>query len=186
MKKITLTLLTLCVGVQVLISCSSNKSDETNADSSSVASSSTSTAPAENPVKAENGPAGYEVTSMPDSAVLGKNREALVKIKGANVVELMDADGNSIGSELTVKLSLTNKSTLDDKIFFSVSASDARLELDNKVSVPSSGSDGTSNPDPESTSEVTWKFTLPANTKPAKLNFFMDGTRVGVNLMPKA
>jgi hypothetical protein len=186
MKKINLTLLTLCIGVQVLTSCSSDKQEENNADTATVAASSTSPSTAEKVEKTENGPASYEVTAMPDSAILGKDREALVKIMDVNVLELTDADGNSTGSELTVKLSVTNKSKLDAKKYFTLDPSEARLELDNKISVPYSDSSGNTSPQAESTSESTWTFTLPANTKPAKLNFFMSGTRVGVNLSPQA
>jgi uncharacterized protein YcfL len=185
MKKITLTLLGLCVVAQVLTSCSSNKKEEDQTDSTTTTAVVTeTTAPAtEQPA---NAPLSYKVTAMPDSAILGKDREALVKVSDINVVELVNADGKPTGSELTIKLSITNKSTLDVKKFFTVEAANARLELDNKVSIPSSGSDGNSSPEPESTSEAIWKFTLPPSTKPAKLNFFMSGTRVSVNLASKS
>jgi hypothetical protein len=106
----------------------------------------------------------------------------LVKVTGINLVELSDAEGKSTGAELTLNLSLTNKSTLERKIFFSVPYSDARLELDNKTLIPADNSNDDSSPQPESSSTAVWKFTLPPNTKPVKLNFFLDGTRVSVNL----
>lgn len=58
----------------------------------------------------------------------------------------------------------------------------ARLELDNKTLIPAGNSNGDSSPEPEASSTAVWKFTLPPNTKPVKLNFFLDGTRVSVNL----
>lgn len=164
------------LSVASLSSCNSNKEGK-QTDSASVAKEDNTDSK-----KTENEPASYKMTAMPDSAILGREKEALVKVKDMQVVELMDADGKSTGSELTVQLSVSNKSTLDKKKFFSISSSDARLELDNNTSIPTSSSEGSTNPEAESTSDATWKFKLPADAKPVKLNFFLDGTRVGVNL----
>jgi len=183
MKRITLTFLGLCVIAQTLSSCSSKEKTNGQSDTAAVsteAATTESTAPVT--VAPANAPASYKVTAMPDSAILGKENEALVKVTDMNVVDLFNAEGKSTGAELTVKLTITNKSTLDHKKFFTVEASNARLELDNKISIPSSNSDGNSSPEPESTSETTWTFTLPPNTKPAKLNLFLNGTRVSVGL----
>ena len=180
MKKITLTFLSLGIAAQVLTSCSSDKKDGIHVDSSSTTVITETTKPGT--AKTENGPAGYKVTATPDSAILGKENEALVKINDINVVELVDAEGKSTGSELSMKLTLTNKSTLEKKKFFTVQYSEARLELDNKSLIPAETNTGASNPDPESSTQDEWKFKLPANTKPVKLNFFLEGTRVSVNL----
>jgi len=133
--------------------------------------------------KAENGPETIAYTASPDTAVLGKAKEALVKVVEASAVNLQDADGKSTGAELTVKLLVTNKSTLDAKKYFSIPASDARLQLDNGTSIPGSKESGSTEPDAEASSEAVWKFQVPANANPSKLNFFLDGTRVSVGIM---
>lgn len=135
--------------------------------------------------KEENAPAGFEYQITPDSAILGKTREALIKVVSAKSVSLQDAEGASTGSEITFKLSITNKSTLDNKKFFSVSSSDARLQMDNGNLVPASSDTGENSPSPESTTESEWVFKLPPNASPVKLNFFLDGTRVSVNVNKK-
>lgn len=175
-RQIFTSVLFFSLAITLFSSCKSNK-DGKQADSSSVSATDNSDSK-----KTANEPASYKLTATPDTAILGKEREALVRVNDMEVVELMDADGKSTGSELTVKLSVTNKSTLDNKKFFTVSSSDARLELNNNTSIPTTSTDGSTSPDAESTSESTWKFTLPAGAKPSKLNFFLDGTRVGVNL----
>ena len=166
------------LAIASLSSCNGNKK-ENNGDKTAITTTENQGS------KTENAPDSYAVMASPDSAILGKNREALVKVKDVQVVELMDAEGKSTGAELTVNLSVTNKSTIEKKVYFNISSSDARLELDNNNSIPASQSEGDSGPEAESTSEATWKFTMPAGTKPKKLNFFYDGTRVGVTLTPQ-
>lgn len=168
------------IGVLALSSCSSSKKDEP-ADTTITKTETTVTIP----TKTENAPEIVEYIVSPDTAILGKNREALVKVTEAKSVVLQDADGKGTGSELTVKLLVTNKSTLDAKKYFSVSASDARLELDNKTSVPGKKDSGSAEPEAEASTEAVWIFQLPAGTNPSKLNFFLDGTRVSVGLGKK-
>lgn len=170
----------LSIGILALSSCSSSKKDKP-ADSTITKTETTVTIP----TKTENAPEGVDYSLTPDSAILGKNREALVKVTEAKSIVLQDAEGKSIGAELTVKLLITNKSTLDAKKYFSVSASDARLELDNKTSVPGHKNSGNTEPEPEASTEAIWNFQLPAGTNPSKLNFFLDGTRVSVALTKK-
>ena len=168
------------MGVFVLSSCGSSQKDKP-ADTTITKTETTVTVPA----KEENAPASATYSAIPDSAILGKSKEALVKVIDANAVELQDAEGKSTGAELTVKLQITNKSTLDAKKYFSVSASDARLELDNGTAVPGSKESGSTEPDAEASTEAVWKFELPAGTAPKKLNFFVSGTRVSVGLTKK-
>ncbi|MFC4212224.1 hypothetical protein ACFOWA_13585 [Pedobacter lithocola] len=170
----------ISVGVFALASCS-NSSKDKPADTTITKTETTVTLP----VKEENAPESVDYNVTPDTAILGKNKEALVKITEAKSIILQDADGKSTGSELTVKLLITNKSTLDAKKYFSISASDARLELDNKTSVPGRKENGSTEPDAEASSEAVWIFQLPASTNPVKLNFFLDGTRVSVGLIKK-
>ena len=118
---------------------------------------------------------------MPDSLILGKDKEAFVKYLGGEAIEMQDPDGKSKGMNVKLKLRVTNKSTLDAKKFFNISYSDARLELDNGTSTTAKNGDSL-NPDPESAKDGEWEFEIPAGTKPTKLNLFYDGTRVGVVL----
>ncbi len=80
-----------------------------------------------------------------------------------------------------VTMRCTNKSTLDNKKYFTVSPSDSRMELDNGTSITYRGGDGF-NHDAEASEESTWEFEVPAGAKPTKLNLFLDGTRVSVAL----
>lgn len=46
----------------------------------------------------------YEVTATPDSVLLGKNKEASIKIKDLKAIDISDQDGKSKGIELTYKI----------------------------------------------------------------------------------
>jgi hypothetical protein len=126
-----------------------------------------------------NAPKTYQLSLMPDSVILGKEKEAFIKLMGGEAIELQDADGKSTGMNIKFKLRVTNKSTLENKKFFSVNAGDARLELDNGTNTTYKNG-GSFNPDPESSKDDVWEFEIPAGTKPTKLNLFYDGTRVSV------
>ncbi|MET4080690.1 hypothetical protein ABIB40_000634 [Pedobacter sp. UYP30] len=181
LKKIS-PLLFLIVLTYALSSCKSNKKGEADNDTSIVDSKSVMVKEAEKTVDSSS-PATYN--AVPDTALLGKSYEAKVKVISMSVMPLKDPDGKSTGSEVTLNLSVTNKSTLDDKKFFSVSSDDARLEMDNGQAIPVNEHSGKTNPDPESTSSGEWKFELPPNAKPAKLHLYLDGTRVTLNLQTK-
>ena len=185
MKNIFLNSTIISFTVLALASCGNSKKGATSGDSTVTPTTETPAATpstsAEAPKK-ENAPETTAYVASPDTAILGKSREAFVKVVSANAVSLQDADGKSTGSELTVKLSITNKSKLDNKKFFSLPSSDARLELSNGNAITSTRADGSSSPEPESTTEATWVFSLPADAKATKLNFFLDGTRVSVGL----
>jgi len=129
----------LSAGVIVFSSCS-NSSKDKPADTTITKTETTVTVPA----KPENAPETIEYSIMPDSAVLGKLKEALVKV--ASAMELKGAEGKATGSELTLNLQVTNKSTLEAKKLFSVSSSDARLELDHRTSITGRENSGSTNP----------------------------------------
>jgi len=175
-KKIT-TIALMAIGTLALSSCGSSEKDKP-ADTTITKTETTVTIPG----KTENAAETVTYTAGPDSAVLGKAKEALVKVTSAESISLQDAEGKSTGAELTVKLQVTNKSTLEVKKYFSVSADDSRLELDNGTSVPGKKDSGSTEPDAEASTEAVWKFQLPAGANPKKLNFFLDGTRVSVGL----
>ncbi len=139
------------------------------------------TKPAEEKSSTANSAKTYKVSFAPDSVILGKEKEAFVKLLSGEAIELQDADGKSTGMNVKFVLRATNRSTLDNKKFFNVSDGDARLELDNGTNITIKHG-ASLNPDPEASLEGTWEFEIPAGTKPAKLNLFYDGTRVGVAL----
>jgi len=172
----------ISLGAIALSSCGGSSKDKTTDADTTITKTETIIKHDE---KAENGPETVFYTISPDTAVLGKAKEALVKVVEASSVMLQDSDGKSTGAELTVKLMITNKSTLDAKKYFSVSASDARLQLDNGTSIPGNKESGSAEPDAEASTEAVWKFEVPADANPSKLNFFLDGTRVSVGIMKK-
>ena len=133
-----------------------------------------------------NAPKNYTVVYTPDSAILGKSNEALVKLTGGNAVALQDADGKDNGLELNIKLQLTNKEKIGDGSSIHVDYSDSRLQLDNGTAITAETGTDYLRADPESTSkEETWKYEIPAGAKPTALNLFLDGTRVSVQVSLK-
>lgn len=132
---------------------------------------------------AANQPKEYKVIVTPDSAILGKSKEALVKVTGATAIALSDPDGKDNGIELTFKLTVTNKSTIGDSKSVSVSYADSRLELDNGTKITHDSGTDFLRAQPEATSnEESWTYKIPAGAKPKALNLFMDDTRVSVNV----
>lgn len=166
----------------LFVSCK-NSGKEQSEDNTTSTTNTESTVEPTTPV--QNAPETILYTATPDSAILGKTKEALVKLKEATSVLLQDADGKSTGAELTLKLLVSNKSTLDNKKFFSLASSDARLELDNGNSITVDRTTGSTSPEPEASTEAEWILNLPSGTTPKKLNFFLDGTRVSVSFTKK-
>lgn len=181
MIKITLKIAVFFAFATMFIACKNSAKEQTEENTTATANTENVTSP----TVTENAPEMVMYTTTPDSAILGKTKEALVKIKEATSVLLQDADGKSTGAELTLKLLTSNKSTLDNKKYFSLSSSDARLELDNGNSITVEKTNGNSSPEPEASTEAEWIFNLPSGTAPKKLNFFLDGTRVSVNFAKK-
>jgi hypothetical protein len=164
----------LAVGI---ISCKGKKKEDAGTETSATAE----VKPAEEakPSGPANAPKTYQLSFMPDSVILGKEKEAFIKMLGGEAIELQDADGKSTGMNIKFKLRVTNKSTLENKKFFNINASDSRLELDNGTNITYKNA-GSLNPDPESSKDDQWEFETPSGTKPTKLNLFYDGTRVAV------
>lgn len=182
MIKTTLKIALFFALTTTFVACKNSTKEQTEENPTSATN--TETAATSN-APAENAPETISYTVTPDSAILGKTKEALVKIKEATSVLLQDAEGKSIGAELNVKLLISNKSSLDLKKYFSLASSDARLELDNGNSITVEKSNGSSSPEPEASTEAEWIFNLPSGTTPKKLNFFLDGTRVSVSFIKK-
>ncbi|THU30378.1 hypothetical protein FAM09_29925 [Niastella caeni] len=128
-----------------------------------------------------NQPKEYKVTITPDSAILGKKKEALVKVKGATAIVLSDADGKDNGIEITFTLTLTNRGKIGDGSYLHVDYPNSRLQLDNGTNITHDSGSGYLEAQPEATSEEeTWTYKVPAGAKPTALNLFMDETRVSV------
>jgi hypothetical protein len=185
MKKIFL--LAVATASVFMLSCKS-KSDKTPANGADTAktataqpaSPTTATPPAE---QATNAPKTYKVTFTPDTAILGKQQEAALKVIPVNAVDLSDPDGKSKGIEFTFKVSLTNKNKIGGN-GIGFSSHDFRLLLDNNTSI-SEYTGAYLSADPEASKEsdvITYK--IPAGAKPKALNLFYSETRatVGVSL----
>jgi len=180
MKK---TILTSAFAIAIAFTACKNKTNPENADNSSTQqtenndAASTSTTPA-------NEPKSYSVTFSPDTAYLGKNKEAFIRLKNGKAVELSDADGKITGTELSYEIEVTNKKKMGDGSVY-VNPSQFRLALDNGNNITHDNYNSVS-ADAESTnSSVDNKFRLPAGSKPKSLNLFMDETRVTVGVEMK-
>lgn len=171
----------LIATVLVFSACKGGKKEESG-DNASATESSSST-PAEEHKQAANQPKEYNVTFTPDSAVLGKKKEALVKITGATAIALTDPDGKDLGIELTIKLTVTNKSHIGEGSSVSVSYAESRLQLDNGTNITHDSGTDYLRAQPEATSkEESWTYKIPTGAKPSALNLFMDDTRVSVGV----
>jgi hypothetical protein len=125
-------------------------------------------------------PKTYVVTASPESVFLGENKEALVKIKDLNAIELANQDGTSGGIELTYKIELTNKNEVGgNSIVFATT--DFRLELDNGNKIQPSSIFVNVEADTKKLSNID-KFIIPVGAKPKVLNLFYDQTRATMKL----
>jgi hypothetical protein len=165
--------------VLVFAACKDKKKDAT----SETTGSTTTPATEEQKSAPANQPKEYKVTITPDSAILGKSKEALVKITGATAMALTDADGKDNGVELVVKLTLTNKGQIGKGSNIHVDYPNSRLQLDNGTNITCDNGTDFLRAEPEATSkEESWTYKIPAGAKPTQLNLFMDDTRVSVGV----
>lgn len=178
MKKVIL--LGIISSVLVLSACKDGSKKE---ETSENAASTSQTPAGEETKQAANQPKEYTVTFKPDSAILGKQKEALVKITGATAMALTDPDGKDNGIELVIKLQATNKTSIKEGSNISVSYSDSRLQLDNGSNIACTTGSDFLRAQPEATgNEESWTYQIPAGAKPTALNLFMDDTRVAVGV----
>ncbi|HEY8894517.1 MAG TPA: hypothetical protein VIM79_06865 [Niastella sp.] len=163
--------------------CKGGKKEESGDVSTATQSSSSSDAPAEEKKSAANQPKEYKVTFTPDSAILGKKKEALIKVTSATAIALTDPDGKDKGIELTVNLTVTNKSHIGEGSSVSVSYAESRLQLDNGTNITHDSGTDYLRAQPEATSkEESWTYKIPTGAKPSALNLFMDDTRVSIGV----
>ena len=181
MKKLLFALAILS-GILFFNSCK-GKTDGTEATPAGTATE-TSDAPTPEPGTVTE-PKSYAVIATPETILLGKNKEASVKILNIKAVDLSDPDGKSLGIQLSYQLELTNKNPIGEGSI-QIDPDKFRLELDNGTKI--SHDDYTSvSADAESTKATSRDciFKLPAGTKPAALNLFYDETRVSVKIEMK-
>lgn len=177
-----LLLLVLISGSCYLTSCKGKKPSDQESQGSETAPST----PAQTSAGSSNSTKIYQVVVTPDSALLGKNREALVRVTKATAVPLQTPDGKDNGTELVVYLTLTNKIAIGKGESLHVDYPDSRLQLDNGNNITCDKGSDFLRAEPEATShEEYWTYTVPAGAKPKGLNFFLDGTRVSVGLTLK-
>ncbi len=180
MKK-TIFALSILTLVVLSPSCKSENKDQ---QGSTEQTSSTNTSGSANEEAPKNNDTPtLTVTAVPDSASLGKNKEALVRIKDIKIIELTDPDGNSKGRELAFKVELTNRTPIGGNTI-GVNTSDFRLELDNGQKVAPSSRYVSAQPEETKTSDED-KFEIPVGAKPVGLSLFMDDTRASIKLEVK-
>lgn len=178
------TILVSVLAISAFFAACNNKPASENADSSTTTNSSETSTPSESSSPA-NEPKSYTVTFSPDTAWLGKKKEAFVRLKNGKAVELQDAEGKVTGTELSYDIELTNKQAVGANSVY-INPNDFRLALDNGNNITHDQYNSLS-VDPESTkgSSEPNVFKLPAGTKPKTLNLFMDETRVSVGVEMK-
>ena len=169
-------------GVLTFNSCKGKTDSTTTTPSATATETSDAPTPAAGTVTE---PKSYEVVATPETVLLGKNKEASVKIINLKAIDLSDPDGKSLGIQLSYQLELTNKNPIGGSSV-QIDPAQFRLELDNGTKI--SHDDYTSvSADAESTKTTSRDciFKLPAGTKPSALNLFYDETRVSLKVEMK-
>lgn len=161
--------------IMTAYSCKENKKEQAN-------QTATSQSTTENSPKSDatTEPKTYVVTGVPDTAILGKNKEAFIKIKDLRAIELSNPDGTSAGIELSYKVELTNKNPIGGNAVELLTA-DFRLELDNGNKIAPNSVYVNAEPEATNLSDDD-KFTIPAGAKPIALNLFYDQTRASIKI----
>lgn len=133
---------------------------------------------------ATNEARSYTVTFSPEEVQLGKNNEALIRLKNGKALNLVDADGKITGTEFTYDIELKNKNELGGNSI-SINPSNFRLQLDNDNIINQERYNTVSADAQSSNSSTANKFRLPPGTKPKSLSLFFDETRSTVNVNMK-
>ncbi|RYE34166.1 MAG: hypothetical protein EOP42_07625 [Sphingobacteriaceae bacterium] len=182
--KLKLIPIALLASLTMIYSCKGKKTTDDSTQTTTVADSQTKTATTEQqapePAKT-NETKTYTVTATPDSAVLGKNKEAVIKIKNLKAVQLNNPNGENTGIEISYDLEVTNNNKIGGGSVY-VNPNQFRLLLDNATKL-THDTYNTVSVDAESTkSSSDNKFKLPAGTKPKALNLFYDETSASIKL----
>jgi hypothetical protein len=185
MRKSILFFALASISITTLIACKDKKKDqEATTTSQPTVNPEVPKPTEEKPSASVNQPKTYALSFTPDSIILGKDKQAFIKVLSGEAIELQDVEGKSTGMNIKFKFRATNKSTIETPKSFYVSPSECRLELDNGTST--TYKNGSSlNAEPEASKDGEWEWEIPAGTKPVKLNMFFDGTRVSVAIAMK-
>lgn len=176
MKKNAIAIV-IIAGLVTMYACKGNpkQAEQTNQTTASKPTNETK------PSSASTEPKEYIVTVSPDNVLLGKNKEAAVKIENLKARELSSPDGQVTGVELTYDIEVTNNNKIGGSSFY-INPNNFRLELDNGTKITHDDSHEI-NVQPEATAlSSNNKFKLPAGAKPTALNLFYDETRATVKL----
>ena len=176
MKKVLILSL---FAASVLFSCKSKNKDQDSTDSSSTKTIEASKTTETSTTSPANEPKTYTINVNPDTALLGKSKEAFIKVIPVSATELSNPDGKSEGIEVSFKISVTNKNSIGGNSV-GIAPSEFRLLLDNNTSI-SQYTGSYVSADAESTKESeAIIYRIPAGTKPKTLNLFYDQTRASV------
>lgn len=174
-------------GALAVLSCNNDKKQAENADSNEASTTNTGSSDESSKSEPKAGNVKeYQVTFETDTALLGKQKNLLITLKGGTAIALQDQDGKDQGIELTIRLTLTNKSSIGTGSSDHVDYTDSRLQLDNGTNISAKTGTDYVRAEPEATSkEESWTYTLPAGTKSKALTLFKDDTRVVVGVTMK-
>ncbi|HEY8690769.1 MAG TPA: hypothetical protein VIM07_16145 [Chitinophagaceae bacterium] len=183
MKKLSIAIVFFCFA-SFLYSCkektkTENKNDIVNTDTGSLKEEPKNNT--KNNQVATNEAKSYTVIFSPEEVELGKNKEALIRLKNGKALDLVDADGKITGTEFTYDIELKNKNELGGNTIY-INPYNFRLQLDNENIITQEKYNAVSS-DAQSTNSSTGnKFRLPPGTKPKTLSLFFDETRAIVNV----
>jgi len=174
----------LLASLTIMYSCKGKKATTDESTQTTTVDSQSKTATTEQPkpeAAKTNETKTYTIAATPDSVVLGKNKEAVLKIKNLKAIQLNNPNGENTGIELSYDLEVTNNNKIGGSNIF-INPQQFRLVLDNgtKLTHDNYNSVGA---DAESTKTATDnKFKLPPGTKPKALNLFFDETSASIKL----
>ena len=184
MKK-SLIAVALLIGITSLNSCKKdNKSDDNAATETSVPTEISNEAATTPEVLTAAEPKSYTVNvapGTPETILLGKNKEASVKIINLKAIDLSNPDGKSLGIQLSYDIELTNKNAIGGSSV-QIDPAQFRLELDNGKKITHDDYNSVSTSAESSATSTGNIFKIPAGAKPIALNLFLDETRVTVKL----
>src|SRR4051812_49093896 len=113
MKK---TILASAIVFAITLAACKNKKNTESSEQASTEQTDNKNAAANN--SPANEPKSYAVIFSPDTAYLGKNKEAFIRLKDGKAVELSDADGKITGIEFSYEIEVTNKRKLGDNTVY--------------------------------------------------------------------
>ncbi len=174
MKSILLSV--MLISILLFVSCKGNKS-ESSGEVAATSETGKKEAPSEKNTDAA--PKTFTLTAAPDSVLLGKNQEALVKIKNLKAVQLSTPDDANAGIQISYDIEVTNRRKIGESSVY-INPNNFRLVLDNGNKLTHDSYNSVSADADATASSSNNIFKLPAGTKPATLNLFFDDTQASV------